>query len=112
MSKGGPLSLSGSKKLPLSYARRLTFGSQGKKKRQHGNDAVKSHIIAARTVANIVKTSLVRSEKTIPTKADRDRDQGGSTKSSYHQMETSQSQTMARLFSRRWRSRITLPNYW
>ena len=32
--------------------------SQGKKKRQHGNDAVKSHILAARTVANIVKTSL------------------------------------------------------
>jgi hypothetical protein len=36
------------------------FGlSQGKKKRLHGNDAVKSHILAARTVANIVKTSLV-----------------------------------------------------
>ena len=34
--------------------------SQGKKKRQHGNDAVKSHIVAARTVANIVRTSLVR----------------------------------------------------
>ena len=33
--------------------------SQGKKKRQYGNDAVKSHILAARTVANIVKTSLV-----------------------------------------------------
>jgi len=33
--------------------------SQGKKKRQHGNDAVKSHILAARTVANIVRTSLV-----------------------------------------------------
>jgi T-complex protein 1 subunit epsilon len=32
--------------------------SQGKKKRQHGNDAVKSHIVAARTVANIVKSSL------------------------------------------------------
>ena len=32
---------------------------QGAKKRQHGNDAVKSHILAARTVANIVKTSLV-----------------------------------------------------
>ena len=32
--------------------------SQAKKKRQHGNDAVKSHILAARTVANIVKTSL------------------------------------------------------
>ncbi|KAL5394294.1 T-complex protein 1 subunit epsilon [Paraphaeosphaeria minitans] len=31
---------------------------QGKKKRQHGNEAVKSHILAARTVANIVKTSL------------------------------------------------------
>ncbi|KAI9681848.1 MAG: T-complex protein 1 subunit epsilon [Trizodia sp. TS-e1964] len=31
---------------------------QGKKKRQHGNDAVKSHIIAAKTVASIVKTSL------------------------------------------------------
>ncbi|GAB7337973.1 hypothetical protein MBLNU457_4350t1 [Dothideomycetes sp. NU457] len=31
---------------------------QGKKKRQHGNEAVKQHILAARTVANIVKTSL------------------------------------------------------
>ena len=34
--------------------------SQGKKKRQHGTEAVKSHIVAAKTVANIVKTSLVR----------------------------------------------------
>ena len=33
--------------------------SQGTKKRLHGNDAVKSHILAARTVANIVKSSLV-----------------------------------------------------
>lgn len=32
--------------------------SQGKKKRQYGNEAVKSHILAARTVANIVKSSL------------------------------------------------------
>lgn len=31
---------------------------QGKRKRTHGVDAVKSHIVAARTVANIVKTSL------------------------------------------------------
>jgi T-complex protein 1 subunit epsilon len=31
---------------------------QGKKKRQHGTEAVKSHIVAAKTVANIVKTSL------------------------------------------------------
>lgn len=31
---------------------------QGKKKRQHGNEAVKSHILAARTVSNIVRTSL------------------------------------------------------
>ncbi|KAI9712744.1 MAG: T-complex protein 1 subunit epsilon [Bogoriella megaspora] len=31
---------------------------QGRKKRQHGNDAIKSHILAARTVSNIVKTSL------------------------------------------------------
>ncbi|QIX02309.1 hypothetical protein AMS68_007826 [Peltaster fructicola] len=31
---------------------------QGRKKRTHGTDAVKSHILAARTVANIVKTSL------------------------------------------------------
>ncbi|KAF2025572.1 hypothetical protein EK21DRAFT_116662 [Setomelanomma holmii] len=31
---------------------------QGKKKRQYGNEAVKSHILAAKTVANIVKTSL------------------------------------------------------
>lgn len=33
--------------------------SQGKKKRQHGTEAVKSHILAAKTVANIVKSSLV-----------------------------------------------------
>jgi T-complex protein 1 subunit epsilon len=32
---------------------------QGKKSRQHGNDAVKSHILAAKTVANLVKSSLV-----------------------------------------------------
>ncbi|KAK9382991.1 chaperonin Cpn60/TCP-1 family [Kockiozyma suomiensis] len=31
---------------------------QGKKKRAHGIDAVKSHILAARTVADIIKTSL------------------------------------------------------
>jgi T-complex protein 1 subunit epsilon len=31
---------------------------QGRKKRLHGTDAVKSHILAARTVADIVKTSL------------------------------------------------------
>ena len=31
---------------------------QGKKKRTHGIDAVKQHIVAAKTVANIVKTSL------------------------------------------------------
>ncbi|KAH0083459.1 hypothetical protein KCU60_g15627, partial [Aureobasidium melanogenum] len=31
---------------------------QGKKKRQHGNEAVKSHILAAKTVAGIVRTSL------------------------------------------------------
>jgi len=31
---------------------------QGRKKRQHGNEAVKQHILAAKTVANIVKTSL------------------------------------------------------
>jgi T-complex protein 1 subunit epsilon len=31
---------------------------QGKRKRTHGIDAVKSHIVAARAVANIVKTSL------------------------------------------------------
>jgi T-complex protein 1 subunit epsilon len=31
---------------------------QGKKKRQHGTEAVKSHIMAARTIANIVKSSL------------------------------------------------------
>ena len=33
--------------------------SQGKKKRQHGTEAIKSHILAAKTVANIVKSSLV-----------------------------------------------------
>src|SRR5947207_13032067 len=44
----------------LDVSLRPTNGnnSQGKKKRQHGNDAIKSHILAARTVANIVKTSL------------------------------------------------------
>ncbi|KAF7195511.1 T-complex protein 1 subunit epsilon [Pseudocercospora fuligena] len=31
---------------------------QGKKKRTHGTDAVKQHILAARTVSSIVKTSL------------------------------------------------------
>ncbi|KAL5339431.1 chaperonin Cpn60/TCP-1 family [Aspergillus crustosus] len=31
---------------------------QGKKKRQHGTEAVKAHIVAAKTVASIVKTSL------------------------------------------------------
>ena len=31
---------------------------QGSKKRTHGNDAVKQHIVAARTVAKIVRTSL------------------------------------------------------
>ncbi|GAM84353.1 hypothetical protein ANO11243_023470 [Dothideomycetidae sp. 11243] len=36
----------------------LTLFSQGRKKRQHGNEAVKQHILAAKTVANIVKTSL------------------------------------------------------
>ncbi|KFY91804.1 hypothetical protein V500_04470 [Pseudogymnoascus sp. VKM F-4518 (FW-2643)] len=36
----------------------IVVRDQGKKKRQHGNEAVKSHILAARTVANIVKTSL------------------------------------------------------
>jgi len=38
------------------------FHSQGKKRRQHGNEAVKQHILAARTVSKIVKTSLVRSK--------------------------------------------------
>lgn len=37
----------------------LVIHSQGKKKRQHGTEAVKSHILAAKTVANIVKSSLV-----------------------------------------------------
>lgn len=31
---------------------------QGKKRREHGNEAVKQHILAAKTVSNIVKTSL------------------------------------------------------
>ncbi|KAF8464386.1 chaperonin Cpn60/TCP-1 family [Kalaharituber pfeilii] len=31
---------------------------QGKKQRQHGIEAIKSHILSARTVANIVRTSL------------------------------------------------------
>ncbi|CAD6500536.1 BgTH12-06246 [Blumeria graminis f. sp. triticale] len=36
----------------------IVVRDQGAKKRQHGTDAIKSHITAARTVANIVKTSL------------------------------------------------------
>ncbi|KAF2434268.1 hypothetical protein EJ08DRAFT_646695 [Tothia fuscella] len=36
----------------------IVVRDQGRKTRLHGNDAVKSHILAARTVANIVKTSL------------------------------------------------------
>jgi T-complex protein 1 subunit epsilon len=36
----------------------IVVRDQGKKTRLHGNDAVKSHILAARTVADIVKTSL------------------------------------------------------
>ncbi|KAG8532717.1 T-complex protein 1 subunit epsilon [Bacidia gigantensis] len=36
----------------------IVVRDQQKKKRQHGNEAVRSHIVAARTVANIVKTSL------------------------------------------------------
>ncbi|CAI7588555.1 unnamed protein product [Penicillium bialowiezense] len=36
----------------------IVVRDQGKKKRQHGTEAVKSHIVAAKTVANIVKSSL------------------------------------------------------
>ncbi|KAL8829713.1 MAG: hypothetical protein Q9170_006052 [Blastenia crenularia] len=36
----------------------IVVRDQGKKKRQHGNEAVKSHILAARTVAGLVRTSL------------------------------------------------------
>ncbi|KAL9024526.1 MAG: hypothetical protein Q9196_006455 [Gyalolechia fulgens] len=36
----------------------IVVRDQGKKKRQHGNEAVKSHILAARTVASLVRTSL------------------------------------------------------
>ncbi|KAI9887722.1 MAG: T-complex protein 1 subunit epsilon [Watsoniomyces obsoletus] len=36
----------------------IVVRDQGKKKRIHGNEAVKSHILAARTVAGIVRTSL------------------------------------------------------
>ncbi|KAJ5646753.1 T-complex protein 1 subunit epsilon [Penicillium lividum] len=36
----------------------IVVRDQGKKKRQHGTEAVKAHIVAAKTVANIVKTSL------------------------------------------------------
>jgi hypothetical protein len=46
-------------RLGLGGAQADPIISQGKKKRQHGNDAVKSHILAARTVSNIVRTSLV-----------------------------------------------------
>lgn len=62
MNKAGPLSSSESTFealtiIPMTTAKSVY--SQQKKKRQHGNEAVKSHILAARTVANIVKTSLV-----------------------------------------------------
>ncbi|KLJ11368.1 T-complex protein 1 subunit epsilon [Blastomyces silverae] len=36
----------------------IVVRDQGKKKRQSGTEAVKSHIVAAKTVSNIVKTSL------------------------------------------------------
>lgn len=36
----------------------IVVRDQGKKRRTHGNDAVKQHIIAAKTVASIVRTSL------------------------------------------------------
>lgn len=36
----------------------IVVRDQGKKTRLHGNDAVKSHILAAKTVADIVKSSL------------------------------------------------------
>jgi T-complex protein 1 subunit epsilon len=36
----------------------IVVRDQGKKTRTHGNDAIKQHIVAARTVANIVRTSL------------------------------------------------------
>jgi T-complex protein 1 subunit epsilon len=36
----------------------IVVRDQGKRKRTHGIEAVKAHIVAARTVANIVKTSL------------------------------------------------------
>ena len=36
----------------------IVVRDQGSKKRTHGNDAIKQHIVAARTVANIVRTSL------------------------------------------------------
>lgn len=36
----------------------IVVRDQGKKQRVHGNDAIKQHIMAARTVANIVRTSL------------------------------------------------------
>src|SRR5438045_1012385 len=61
MTKGGLSSSFESQSLIplfLQLQRAYNLPSQGKKKRQHGNDAVKSHILAARTVANIVKTSL------------------------------------------------------
>ena len=36
----------------------IVVRDQGRKTRLHGNDAIKAHILAARTVADIVKTSL------------------------------------------------------
>jgi T-complex protein 1 subunit epsilon len=36
----------------------IVVRDQGRKKRQHGTEAVKSHIVAAKTVASIVKSSL------------------------------------------------------
>jgi len=69
---------------------------QGKKQRQHGNDAVKSHILAAKTVANIVKSSL---------------GPRGLDKILIHPTETSQSQTTAPPFSPRWKSPTTSRSY-
>ena len=68
MSKAGPLLSSESMRprrecLTSEKENAEQWDSQQKKKRQHGIEAVKSHIVAARTVANIVKTSLVRSTR-------------------------------------------------
>lgn len=45
-------------RLTSRHVTQIVIRDQGKKTRLHGIEALKSHILAARTVSNIVKTSL------------------------------------------------------